>query len=86
MYEPIFKFSRNNLGEILVDLTPETEGVTFHYSFDYSYPDKFYPIANNKQVPVPKDADLMRIICIKNGKQVGRFIDVPVSGMVKRIK
>ncbi|RVU26891.1 beta-N-acetylhexosaminidase [Sandaracinomonas limnophila] len=86
MYEPIFKFSRNSLGEIMVNLTPETEGVTFHYSFDYSYPDKFYPIANNTQVIVPKDADLMRIICIKNGKQVGRFIDVPVSGMVKRIK
>lgn len=86
MYEPIFKFSRNNLGEILVDLTPETEGVTFHYSFDYSYPDKFYPIANNASVVVPKDADLMRIICIKNGKQVGRLIDVPVSGMVKRIR
>ena len=86
MYEPIFNFARNSNGEILVKLTPETEGVTFHYSFDYSYPDKYYPIANNSDVVVPKDADLMRIICVKNGKQVGRFIDVPVSGMLKRIK
>lgn len=85
MYEPIFNFSRNNLGEIVVNLSSETEGVSYHYSFDYSYPDKFYPIANNSSVVVPKDADLMRIICIKNGKQVGRLIDVPVSGMVKRI-
>ncbi len=86
MYEPIFNFKRNAIGEILVQLSPETEGVTFHYSFDYSYPDKFYPIANGTDVVVPKDADLMRVVCIKNGKQVGRMIDVPVSGMVKRIK
>lgn len=85
MYEPKISFSKNAKNEILVELTPEISNVSFHYSFDNSYPDKFYPAAVGK-ISVPKDAEQIRIIAIKNGKQVGRFISVSRADMNNRSK
>jgi hexosaminidase len=85
MYEPKISFTKNDKNEIAVELTPEISNVSFHYSFDNSYPDKFYPVAVGK-VLVPKDAEQIRIISIKNGKQVGRFISISRVDMIKRSK
>lgn len=85
MYEPIFEFGRSSKGELWAHLSPEIDGVDFHISFDHSFPDKFYPKAEGK-VMVPKDATVMKVVSIRNGQMVGRFIDVPVSEMLKRIK
>jgi len=85
MYEPKISFNKNDKNEILVELMPEISNVSFHYSFDNSYPDKFYPAAAGK-IAVPKDAEQIRIIAIKNGKQVGRFISVSKADMIKRSK
>ena len=85
MYEPKISFSQNANEQISVELTPEISNVSFHYSFDNSYPDKFYPAAVGK-VSVPKDAEQIRIISIKNGKQVGRFISISRADMIKRSK
>ncbi len=85
MYEPKISFSKNAKNEILVELVPEISNVSFHYSFDNSYPDKFYPAAIGK-ISVPKDAEQIRIVAVKNGKQVGRFISVSRADMIKRSK
>jgi hexosaminidase len=85
MFEPKISFNKNANNEISVELTPEISNVSFHYSFDNSYPDKFYPAAYGKLI-VPKDAEQIRIVSIKNGKQVGRFISISRVDMIKRCK
>lgn len=83
MYEPIIQVSRNALGELTVLPTTEISGLTIHYSFDHSYPDQFYPMANGAVV-VPKDATVMKIVTYRGNKAMGRTMDLTVADMIKR--
>jgi len=85
MYDPIFKFSKTSKGEIEVDLKAEVENISFHYSFDHSLPDNYYPAASGL-ITVPKDAVEMRVISYRGKKPMGQMIRFPISDMLKRIK
>lgn len=83
MYEPEFKFSKNDKNEISVDMKTEIPDVTIHYSFDNSFPDNFYP-HYFKSVQVPKDAATMKVVTYRGDKQMGRLIVFPIAEMKKR--
>jgi len=85
MYDPVFKFSKTAKGEIEVDMAAEVGNISFHYSFDHSNPDQFYPIASSRLI-VPKDAVEMRVISYRGKKPMGQMIRFPISDMLKRIK
>jgi len=85
MYDPIFKFSKTAKREIEVDMAAEVGNISFHYSFDHSNPDQFYPIASGHLI-VPKDAVEMRVISYRGKKPMGQMIRFPISDMLKRIK
>jgi hexosaminidase len=65
--------------------TTEIGGLTIHYSFDHSYPDQFYPVANGPVV-VPKDATVMKIVTYRGNKAMGRMMDLTVDDIIKRAK
>lgn len=83
MFEPIIDVKRNANGELVVVPTTEISGLTIHYSFDHSYPDQFYPMANGAVV-VPKDATVMKIVTYRGNKAMGRTMDLTVADMIKR--
>ena len=85
MYDPIFKFSKTSKGEIQVDMKAEVDNISFHYSFDHSMPDNFYPAASGIII-VPKDAVEMRVISYRGKKTMGQAIRFPIADMLKRIK
>jgi hexosaminidase len=85
MYDPIFKFSKTSKGEIQVNMTAEVGNISFHYSFDHSLPDHYYPAALGV-ITVPKDAVEMRVIGYRGKKPMGQAIRFPISDMLKRIK
>ena len=85
MYDPIFKFSKTSKGEIQVDMKAEVDNISFHYSFDHSMPDNFYPAASGIII-VPKDAVEMRVISYRGNKTMGQAIRFPIADMLKRIK
>ena len=85
MYDPIFKFSKTSKGEIQVNMTAEVENISFHYSFDHSLPDHYYPAALGV-ITVPKDAVEMRVISYRDKKPMGQAIRFPIADMLKRIK
>jgi hexosaminidase len=85
MYDPIFKFSKTPKGEILVNMAAEVGNISFHYSFDHSLPDNFYPAAS-ESIIVPKDAVELRVISYRGKKPMGQMIRFPISDMLKRIK
>jgi hexosaminidase len=66
-----------------VTLTTEVPGLDIYYSFDNSYPDKFYP-KYTAPLTVPIDAALLRVITYKNGKPVGRMNNMPITELTKR--
>ncbi|MCG2613707.1 family 20 glycosylhydrolase [Terrimonas sp. NA20] len=83
MYDPDLKVKKVDSTNVSVELIPEIEGLTLHYSFDNSYPDEFYP-SYKQPLTVPKDASLMRVISYRNGKPVGRMISITVAELKKR--
>lgn len=83
MYEPIFNVSKTKEGQVKVEMSTEVEGVNIHYSFDNSYPDKYYPKYTEALI-VPKDAFQLKVITYKDNKPVGRMIDIPVTELKRR--
>ena len=83
MYDPDFKVSQNDKGELAVSLKTEVEGLDIYYSFDNSYPDRFYPKYTGP-VTVPTDATLMRVITYHGKQPVGRMNNMPVAELKKR--
>ena len=85
IFDPIFKATKNGSGQIQVELSTEVQGLNIYYSFDNSFPDKFYPEYKEPLI-VPKDASNLRVITYRNGKPIGRMTTMPVSELKKRAK
>lgn len=83
MYDPNFKATKNASNQVVVQMDTEIEGLHIYYSFDNSFPDKFYP-EYTLPLTVPKDASNLKVITYRNGKPVGRMITIPVSELKRR--
>jgi hexosaminidase len=83
VYDPIFKPKKGKTNELLLDLSTEITGLDIHYSFDNSFPDKYYPKFTHT-VTVPKDATTLKVITYRNGKAMGRMTVMPVEELKKR--
>lgn len=78
MYEPIIETGQTEKGENWIQFSPEINGLEFHYSLDFSYPDEFYP-ASQEKIVLPEDVKLVRVQSYRYGKKVGRMINVPIN-------
>ncbi len=83
MYEPDIKASKAGANGVEVQLNTEIDGVDVYYSFDNSFPDNYYP-KYTAPVTVPKDAEQLRIVSYRNGRQVGRPMTISVAELRKR--
>jgi hexosaminidase len=83
MYDPIFKATKNAGNQVTVEMSTEVEGLKIYYSFDNTFPDKFYP-EYTQPLTVPKDASNLRVITYRNGKPIGRMITMPVAELKRR--
>lgn len=83
MYDPIITVQKDEKNLPVVEMKTEVSGLTVYYSFDNSFPDKFYP-KYTQPVSVPKDAATMRVITYRDGKPIGRMITIPVAQLKKR--
>ena len=71
--------------EIKIELSTEIEGLDIYYSFDNSFPDRFYPEYKEPLI-VPKDASNLKVITYRDGKPIGRMITMPVAELKKRAR
>ena len=69
---------------VTVDLSTEITGLDIYYSFDNSNPDSFYP-KYTSTLSIPKDASMLKVITYRDGKPIGRQIDVPVIDLQRRV-
>jgi hexosaminidase len=84
VYDPDFKPKMNTDNKIVVELTTEIPGLDIYYSFDNSYPDRFYPKYTGA-IEVPKDAVQFRVITYRGKDPVGRMITMPVAELKSRV-
>jgi hexosaminidase len=82
MYDPLFKASWSK-GQIKLDFSTELDDLDIYYSYDGSNPDNHYPKYSQSLI-VPKDATVVKVITYRDGKQVGKQIDMPVAELEKR--
>jgi len=68
---------------ITVDLSTEVGGLDIYYSWDNSNPDNFYPKYTGT-LTVPRDASWLKVVTYRNGKPIGRQIDVTVGDLQRR--
>lgn len=82
MYDPLFKASWTK-DQVKLDFSTELSDLDIYYSYDGSNPDNQYP-KYSKSLIVPKDAMIVKVITYRDGKKVGRQIDMPVTELQKR--
>ena len=85
MYDPIVTSTIEGNDVLKVQMENEIPGLDIHYSFDETHPDEFYP-RYTKELTVPKDAATLKIVTYRNGKFIGRQLNLPVEELKKRAK
>ncbi|MDO6433324.1 family 20 glycosylhydrolase [Flavitalea sp. BT771] len=66
-----------------IGLSTEVPGLDIYYSFDNSNPDSFYPKYAHP-LTVPKDADMLKVITYRDGRPIGRQLDMPINELKRR--
>jgi hexosaminidase len=83
VYEPIINVSKAGNNQLKIELSTEVEGLDLYYTFDNSFPDRFYPKYTEALIP-PKDAVMLRVVTSKGKEPVGRLITMPLEDLKKR--
>ncbi|SHN07472.1 beta-N-acetylhexosaminidase [Mucilaginibacter sp. OK098] len=84
VYDPDFKPKMTADNKLTVEFTNEIPDLDIYYSFDNSYPDRFYP-KYTSAIEVPKDATQLRVITYRGKEPVGRMITMPVAELKRRL-
>jgi len=84
VYDPIVNVSKAADGQLRIELGTEIKGLDTYYTFDNSFPDRFYPKYTQALVP-PKDAVMLRAITYKGDKPVGRMMTLVIKDLQERV-
>lgn len=85
MYDPSFNASLDKNGQLKVELQTQVPNLVIYYSFDETNPDEFYP-KYERPLVIPKDALHLKVITYRDGKPIGKQINMPVEELIKRTK
>lgn len=85
MYDPIIAATYDAQKNLVLIVDKEIPDMDIHFSIDESNPDYTY---RKYQAPytLPKDVATVKFVCYKNGKQVGRQINIRVEELKKRVE
>ncbi len=83
LFDPIFIAKKDASDSLQIELSTEVEGLDIYYSFDNSHPDNFYP-KYSTPLSVPKESVMLKAITYRDGKPIGRQIDMPINELRKR--
>jgi hexosaminidase len=85
VYDPAFKVSRGGGADttLRIELSTEIPDLDIYYTFDNSFPDRFYPKYAKALTP-PKDAVMLRVITYRGKEPKGRMITMPISELQSR--
>ena len=84
MFDPILEVKTIESGALQITLSTEINGLDIYYSWDNSNPDNYYP-KYTAPISVPKDASMIKLITYRDGKPIGRQIDIPIATLRSRL-
>lgn len=83
IYDPIVTTTTNTQWQLLLKMESEVPNLDFYYTMDDSMPDQF----SNKytgEFIVPEDLAILRIISYRNGKPIGKLLNIPMASLKQR--
>jgi hexosaminidase len=84
LYDPSFSADSTADGKLIITLTTEANNLDVYYSFDNSFPDRFYPKYTAPLI-APKDAVMLKVITYRGNQPMGRMIAMPLDELRKRV-
>jgi hexosaminidase len=84
VYDPTFDVSFTDDKQLKISLGTEVKDLDIYYSFDNSFPDRFYPKYTQPLI-APKDAVMLKVITYEGIVPVGRMIAMPLDELRGRI-
>ena len=85
MYDPIVTTQLNTKGEYIVKMEGEVEGLDIYYTIDDQMPDK-YSDKYTAPFVLPEDVLSVRIISYRDGKPIGKYLNIPIASLKSRAK
>jgi hexosaminidase len=61
----------------------EVDGLDFYYTIDESMPDE-YSSQFKGPVFLPEDVTILRVISYRNGKSIGKMLNIPIASLKQR--
>jgi hexosaminidase len=87
VFDAIILPSKDDKGNLVIQLDTEIAGLEMYFTFDNTYPDHHSTLYNRgEKLLIPKDADGFRVVTYRNGKAIGRIITVSIADLAKRVK
>ncbi len=83
IYDPIVTTTLNTKGELYASMEGEVDGLDFYYTIDESMPDQ-YSNHFNGPILIPDDVTILRVISYRNGKVIGKFLNIPIASLKQR--
>ena len=83
IYDPIVTTKSNTKGELHATMEGEIDGLSFYYTIDESMPDQ-YSEAYKAPFLVPEDVTILRVISYRDGKPIGKLLNIPIESLKKR--
>lgn len=85
IYDPEITMVKAENDEMKIAFTPEIKGLDIYYSFDCTFPDKFYPKYQDKPINIPKGASEIWAISYRNSKPIGRLLVIRLDELKSRM-
>jgi hexosaminidase len=83
IYDPIVTTKSNTKGELYATMEGEIDGLSFYYTIDEAMPDN-YSDAYKAPFLVPEDVTILRVISYRDGKPIGKMLNIPIESLKKR--
>jgi hexosaminidase len=83
MYDPIVTTQLNTKGEYIVKMEGEVDGLSIYYTIDDQMPNQYSDLYTTPFV-LPEDVLSLRIISYRDGKPIGKFLNIPMASLKSR--
>ncbi len=85
MYDPIVTTQLNTKGEYIVKMEGEVDGLSIYYTMDDQMPNQYSDLYTTPFI-LPEDVLSLRIISYRDGKPIGKFLNIPMASLKSRAK
>ena len=83
MYDPIVTTTLNTKGELMGMMEGEVEGLDIYYTINDQLPDN-YSEKYTAPFLIPDDVLSLKVISYRDGKQIGKYLNIPIESLRKR--